>query len=186
MLPEISLGILDIAQNSIKAEASLIEICIDVDSVNQKLLFQIRDNGCGMNDDQLKGVVDPFFTSRTTRKVGLGVPFMKQSAECTGGSFRIESTLNKGTVLEATFNTDHIDCMPLGDITETVLSLITMNEAIDFVYTYSYDKRAFTLDTREIREIIGDIPFSTPDVREFLRNYLNENKFDVECTGTNR
>lgn len=183
MLPEISLSILDISQNSTKAGASLVEILVAVDTEKNELLFTIDDNGCGMNEEQLANVVDPFFTSRTTRKVGLGIPFLKQSAECTGGNFDIQSEVGVGTKVRALFHTDHIDCMPLGDISSTILTMVTMTDDVDFVYTYEYDGRSFTLDTREIREIMGDIPFSVPDVRSFISDYLVENKREIEKQG---
>lgn len=183
MLPEISLSILDISQNSTKAGASLVEILVAIDTKKNELLFTIDDNGCGMNEEQLENVVDPFFTSRTTRKVGLGIPFLKQSAECTGGTFDIQSKVGVGTNVKALFHTDHIDCMPLGDISSTILTMVTMTDDVDFVYTYSYDDKSFTLDTREIREIMGDIPFSVPDVRNFISEYLVENKREVEKQG---
>lgn len=183
MLPEISLSILDISQNSTKAGASLVEILVAVDTVKNELLFTISDNGCGMDEKQLANVTDPFFTSRTTRKVGLGIPFLKQSAECTGGTFDIQSEAGVGTKVSALFHTDHIDCMPLGDISSTILTMVTMTDDVDFAYTYEYDGRSFTLDTREIREIMGDISFSVPDVRNFISEYLVENKREIENQG---
>lgn len=180
MLPEISLNILDISQNSLKAGASLVEISVAIDSAKNELLFSIIDDGCGMTDEQVENVVDPFFTSRTTRKVGLGIPFLKQSAEGTGGSFEIKSKVGKGTEIRALFHTDHIDCMPLGDISETILSIVTMAENVDILYTYSVDEKSFSLDTREMRTILGDISFSEPEVRDFIKGYLTENKQDVD------
>ena len=180
MLREISLNILDVSQNSIASKASLIEISVEIDTRRKELVFEIKDNGCGMNEEQLANVTDPFFTSRTTRKVGLGVPFLKQAAEATGGSFEIQSQVGVGTRIRTLFHTGHIDCMPLGDITETIWSIVTMNEALDFVYTYRCDDREFVMDTREIRAIIGDISFLTPEVSKFIRNYLEENKQYVD------
>lgn len=182
MLPEISLSILDITQNSIKAQASLIELFLHRKVKEKELVFRIRDNGCGMNPQQLANVTDPFFTSRTTRKVGLGVPFLKQSAECTGGVFEIESEEGVGTMMYALFHTDHIDCMPLGDITSTILSLVTLNEQCDFVYTYQVDDRSFMMDTREFRAVLGDdISFAAPDVRDFIQEFLMENKKETDA-----
>lgn len=180
MLPEISLNVLDVAQNSIKANASLVEINVTICRNDQTLCLTIRDNGCGMNEEQLRKVIDPFHTSRTTRKIGLGVPFLKQGAEVTGGTFRIHSEVNVGTTVEALFHTDHIDCMPLGDIGGTIFSLVVMNEDMDFVYRYRVDDREFTLDTRELREILGDVSFQSGEVSSFLRAYLSENQLEVE------
>ena len=128
-----------------------------------------------MTEEQVKNVTDPFFTSRKTRRVGLGVPFFKMAAEMTGGSFEIGSQVGVGTFLCAEFCTDSIDCMPLGDINGTVHALVTLNSQIDFVYTRRIDSRSFTLDTRELREILGDIEFSEPEVADFIREYLDAN-----------
>lgn len=180
MLPEISLNVLDIAQNSIKAGATLVEIVVEKKTEEQIMNLMINDDGCGMDEEQLERVIDPFFTSRSTRKIGLGVPFLKQAAEASGGSFRISSEVNVGTRVFASFHTDHIDCMPLGDINSTIFSLVTTNEELNFVYTYRVDQKEFTLDTREIREILGDVSFQNGEVSSFLREYLSENQLEVE------
>ena len=180
MLPEISLNVLDIAQNSIKAGASLVQIEVERMPEENRMNLSIIDDGCGMDAEQLEHVVDPFFTSRSTRKIGLGVPFLKQAAEASGGNFSIMSEKGVGTQVRAAFHTDHIDCMPLGDINSTIFSLVTINEQLDFVYTYKVGKKQFTLDTREIREILGDVSFQNPDVTSFLKEYLSENQLEVE------
>ncbi|HIZ06569.1 MAG TPA: ATP-binding protein [Candidatus Eubacterium avistercoris] len=174
MLPEISLNILDIAENSARAKATYIEIIIDISSREHLMHVGIKDNGCGMTPEELQAVTDPFFTSRTTRKVGLGIPFLKQSAECTGGTFSIESKKGVGTNVSVTYHTDHIDCMPLGDITETMVTLITSHDEIDFWFAYKVDGEGFQLDTREIKEILGDIPLSEPEVRMFIQEFIAE------------
>ena len=115
MMPEISLNILDVAENSTRAKASLVEITVDTDVAADTLTVVIKDDGCGMTEEQVAQVIDPFYTSRTTRKVGLGVPFFKYAAESTGGSFFIRSQVGVGTVVTAVFVLSHIDRMPLGD-----------------------------------------------------------------------
>lgn len=180
MLPEISLHILDVVQNSIDADANLIEISIYTDFVNHTLSVAIKDNGCGMSSEQLEQVIDPFYTTRTTRNVGLGIPFFRFAALQTGGSFTISSTPNLGTTVIATFILSNIDCMPLGDMLNTILLLITMNETIDFLYTYSNSNNSFSLDTRELRQILGDIPFSTPEIKNFIKCYLYEHQLEVD------
>ena len=180
MFPEISLHILDIAQNSLRAGATLIEILLDTDTGEHTLRFVIRDNGCGMTPEQVSRVTDPFYTSRTTRKVGLGVPFLKQAAEATGGNLEIHSREGSGTEMAALFHTDHIDCMPLGDITETMMTLIEGIGDVDLIYTYRVDGREFVLDTRNLREILGDVSFSAPEVRSFLADFLSENKAETD------
>ena len=134
-MTELSLNILDIAENSVKAGASLTEITVEVDTAQNLLEIIIRDNGCGMSEEQVKQVVDPFYTTRTTRKVGLGVPFFKESAEATGGSFSIESKIGIGTTVKASYKLDNIDRMPMGDLTATIHTLITMHEDLDFLFT---------------------------------------------------
>lgn len=179
MLPEISLNILDIAQNSIQAEADLIEISIQISLENHTLTLFIGDNGCGMTEDEVQEVTDPFFTSRSTRRVGLGVPFLKQEAEISGGSFEIESELFVGTKLCAIFNEKNIDCMPLGDISSTIYLLILSNDKIDFLFRYYVDKEGFLLDTREIRNICGSASFSDQTISEFIKSYLVENISEI-------
>jgi anti-sigma regulatory factor (Ser/Thr protein kinase) len=179
MLPEISLNVMDIAQNSVRAQASLITIEIEIDTKEGTLRLVMDDNGYGMSEEETEKVTDPFFTSRTTRKVGLGVPFVKQAAEITGGSFSIESEEKVGTKLCAIFNKASIDCMPLGDICSTIYLLVISYEKIDFLYRYTVDDRSFTLDTRQMRDICGGIPFSNPDISEFIKSYLTENTDEV-------
>jgi anti-sigma regulatory factor (Ser/Thr protein kinase) len=175
MMTEISLNILDIAENSVKANAELIEIRVTADFLHNCLTVVVADNGHGMSKEQTEKVVDPFYTTRTTRKVGLGIPFLKGSAEAAGGSFKIQSELGKGTTTYATFQIDSIDRMPLGDICATMHTLITMHEEIDFLFLYGVDGKSFSLDTREFREILGDISFKSPEVSGYIRDYLKEN-----------
>lgn len=173
------MNILDVANNSIRAKASLIEINVIIDRRKDTLVIQISDNGCGMDEEQLKKASDPFFTTRTVRNVGLGLPFMKQAAEGTGGSFKIESEPGKGTTVTAVFGLSHIDRMPLGDMTETIYALITANPDLDFIYTYKLDDACFSLDTREIRKILGDVPLNLGEVALFIKDYLHENQSHV-------
>ncbi len=179
-MTELSLNVLDIANNSIRASASLIEITVRIDTVSDTLTLQIADNGCGMSKEQLSKVEDPFYTTRTTRNVGLGIPFFKQVAVDTGGSFDMDSAEGKGTTVTATFGLSHIDRMPLGDINSTIYTLIITNTQIDFLYTYGLDGKEFTLDTRDLRQILGDIPFHTPQVAGYIKEYLKENQEEVD------
>lgn len=176
MMTEISLNVLDITENSTRAGADLINIDVTIDNSSDRLTITIEDNGCGMSSEQIVQAEDPFFTTRTTRSVGLGISLFKMSAELTGGSFFIVSEPNKGTTVCAEYVLSHIDRMPLGDINATIHTLITCHPDTDFIYTYTFDRNQFTLDTREFREILGDIPFNTPDVSAFIKDYLSENK----------
>lgn len=179
MMTEISLNVLDVAENSIRAKANLIQIKVTVNSIQDRLTIIISDNGCGMTAEQIAKVEDPFFTTRTTRAVGLGVPFFKCAAELTGGEFNVISEPGKGTVVTAIFILSHIDRMPLGDMISTMHTLITFNTTIDFMYYYEVDENSFTLDTREFRSILGDIPFNMPEVSAYIKEYLQEHEEEV-------
>ncbi len=180
MMTEISLNILDVAENSTKAGASFVTITVEADFPADQLTVTIKDNGCGMTPEQVEHVTDPFFTSRTTRKVGLGVPFFKYAAESTGGRFSIESQAGVGTTVTAVFILSHIDRMPLGNISSTIHTLVVYHPKTDFVYHYRYNDKSFTMDTRQFREILGDIPFDTPEVSAYILEFLNENKLETD------
>lgn len=179
-MPEISMNILDVAQNSIRAGASLIEISVAIDEKEDAMTVVIKDDGCGMTKTQIAKVEDPFFTTRTTRKVGLGVPFFKLAAEASGGSFLITSEVGKGTTVSAVFGYRHIDRMPLGDISATIHTLITFNPDIDFVYKYSYNGKYFELDTREFKSVLDGVPLDMPEVSAYIMEYLQENKTETD------
>ena len=172
---ELSLNVLDIVQNSITAKATLIKIELIEDINNDILKINIFDNGKGMTDEQIKSVTDPFYTTRTTRKIGLGIPLFKMAAEMSGGSFKIESIVGVGTKIYTSYIHSSIDRMPVGNINETVSMLIQMNPDIDFVYTHTFNEKSYSLDTRELREQLEDVPLDTPDVIEWINDYLKEN-----------
>lgn len=172
---ELSLNIMDIAQNSISAKATLITIGVSESVKNNKTILTIKDNGIGMTEEQVNLVIDPFFTSRTTRNVGLGIPLFKMAAEQTGGSFKIDSKVGKGTKIFAEFIPSHMDMTPIGDINSTISILISCNPNIDFIYNYKNDKGSFTLNTIELKEVLGnDVPLNNPDVVTWVENYLKE------------
>ncbi len=179
-MQELSLNVLDIVQNSIKANASLISIIITKQTKAKTMEILIEDNGCGMTKEQVINVVDPFYTTRTTRSVGLGVPFFKMSAEMTGGSFHISSEPNIGTKIIATYHYDHIDMMPLGDMAATMITLIGGNPNIDFVYQYKLDENEFYIDTREVKVILEGLPVNSNEVITFIRDFINENQEEIE------
>lgn len=173
-MKELSLNILDIAQNSVKAEASEITISLTEDESGM-LTLEIGDNGCGMSEEMLSRVTDPFTTSRTTRKVGLGLPFLKLAAEQTGGEMSIDSKLGEGTVVKAVFDTKSIDFTPLGDIISTVTTLVMGSPDIDFLFTHKAPGTDVRLDTKELRAVLGDdVPLSSPDVIVWIKEYLKE------------
>lgn len=171
---ELSLNVMDIAQNSVRAKASVIKIEITEDTEQSTLEIKITDDGCGMSEEQVKSVIDPFFTTRTTRKVGLGIPLFKMAAEQTGGYLDIKSQLGKGTVVTAKFISSHMDMTPLGDINSTISILIRCNPDTNIVFTHSVDNKTFSLDTRELKEVLGDVPLDTPEVMQWIDDYLKE------------
>ena len=171
---EISLNVLDITENSVSAGASLIEIDILENTGDKTLSVTIRDNGRGMDEEMLRNVRDPFCTTRTTRKVGMGIPLFKMAAEMTGGHLELASEPGVGTVISAHFKTDSIDFTPLGDIDATILTLITMHEDIDFVYRFKIDENEFVLKTSELKAILGEVSFNDTDVRMWLKDYISE------------
>ena len=180
MMTEIALNVLDVAENSVRANSTLVFIEVKIDQKNDLLSILIKDDGCGMSEEQLKNVTDPFFTTRKTRKVGLGVPFYKQAALAAGGDFYIKSELGAGTETFASFQLSNIDRMPLGDINSAIHTLVVYNENIDFVYHYVFNDADFTLDTREFREILGDISFKEPEISQYIMDYLSEQKSETD------
>ena len=171
---ELSLNILDIAQNSIKAKATRLEIDILEDFQDNLLTITIQDNGCGMSEEFLRNVTNPFTTTRTERKVGLGLPFFKQAAEDTGGSLTIKSEVGVGTSVIATFTHDHIDRQPLGDIAGTIFSIVSMNPMLALYYKHVVNGETFIFDTEEVRGVLGDVPLDSLDVLLWIQGYLNE------------
>ncbi len=176
---ELSLNVMDVAQNSVRAQATLVEIAVTESDLRDNLTIVISDNGCGMTDEQVQQVIDPFFTTRTTRKVGLGVPLFKLSAEQTGGSFDIRSKVGEGTATTASYVKSSVDMTPLGDINDTVKILIQCNPDIDFIFTHTTDRGSFTLDTRELREVLDGVSLDTPDVLEWIKAFLEENTQNI-------
>lgn len=172
---ELSLNVLDIAQNSIAAGASLTEILVKEDTEEKTLLIGIYDNGKGMTPEQVENVKDPFFTTRTTRKVGMGIPLFKLAAEQTGGSFTITSQVGVGTRVDALFKTDSIDFTPLGDMASTIATIVSMNEDKDFVYTRNIDGKEFTFKSSDIKKILDGVPLSEPSVMSWIEDYIKEN-----------
>ncbi len=173
-MKELSLNILDITENSVKAGATLTEISII--EKGDTLTLIIKDDGCGMSEEILKTVENPFYTTRTTRKVGLGIPLLKMAAEQTGGEVKIVSNTadDHGTCVTANFFKNHLDFTPLGDVKETVLTLIQGHPDTDFLFTHQKDNGEVILDTRELRTVLEGVPLNTYEVLEWIKAYLNE------------
>lgn len=178
-MKELSLNVLDIAENSVKARATLISIRLTDDG--EVLTMTITDNGCGMKEEILRGVVDPFYTTRTTRRVGLGIPLLKLAAEQTGGDIAITSRHESeypdshGTEVVAHFYTQHIDFTPMGDIISTMVTLIQGHPEIDYEFSHTSKNFDVRLDTREMRQILGaDIPLNDPEILTWIAQYLKD------------
>lgn len=168
---DLSLHILDVATNGFKAGATLVSLKIKQSL--EEIEIWITDNGSGMSEETLKKVTDPFFTSRTTRKVGLGIPLFKQTCEQTGGKFMITSKLNVGTTVYASMKTNHIDAIPLGDLSETIFVLIMNPNECDIVSEiYIKDNEPFILDTREIKQVLDGVPLTENSVALWLKEYI--------------
>jgi hypothetical protein len=175
---ELSLHILDALQNSLEAGASFIELIIEESLAADRLVITIRDNGRGMSEEQLSRVFDPFFTTRSTRHVGLGIPLFKAAAERCNGDLTISSQLGKGTRLQATFQHSHIDRAPVGDMTGTLLAFILGGQC-DVHYVHQVGDQRFEFGTAEIRAELGDVPLTHPPVRKWLREFIAEGEGEL-------
>lgn len=179
-MKDLSLHIIDIFQNSVSAKATQIELKIIEDNTNDTLTIIIIDNGIGMSEDMQKQVIDPFFTTRTTRKVGLGIPLLKQRAESCGGFMEIQSVLNEGTEIKVNMRNSHIDRQPLGDIATAVVLTATSYPQIRFIYQHTIDKKTYCFDTKEVNEMLDGISIQNPDIvlmlKEMIKNNIDEIK----------
>jgi hypothetical protein len=175
MMYELSLNILDIAQNSIAADATFIEIDVEENDSANTLVIRVKDNGKGMDEQFLKTVENPFITTRSTRKIGLGISFFKEAAEITGGSIKIESAPGKGTTITGLFIKDHIDLQPIGDLTGTIIALVSLNTGIDFAVRYKVNENEFIFSTMDVKEMLGEYnELNHPAIISFLTEYINE------------
>jgi hypothetical protein len=181
-MKDLALHILDILQNSVTAGATLIELQIDEIPSRDKYLVKFIDNGKGMDEEMVQNVTDPFFTTRTTRRVGLGLPLLKQNAERTGGSLIINSRPGEGTVIETQFVYSHIDRLPTGDIAGTMALTVSSYPTIDFKYTHTTPQGTFKFDTLEIKEELGDLPISNPQVISFIKELINDNLKEIKAS----
>lgn len=177
-MKELSLNILDITENSVKAGATLTEIIIK--EQGSVLTLTVKDDGCGMTEEVLKSVTNPFYTTRKTRRVGLGIPLLKLSCEQTGGNLAITSRdkerfpTSHGTTLVATFYKDHIDFTPIGDVVSTVTTLIQGHPDTDFLFIHENEGGRVSLDTREIKEVLEDTPINSFEILLWIEDNLKE------------
>jgi hypothetical protein len=175
---ELSLHILDVLQNSREAGATLIELTIEEDLLSDRLTIMVRDNGRGMNETQLARIFDPFYTTRKTRHVGLGLPLFKAAAERCNGDLTITSQLGKGTTLQATFEHSHIDRAPLGDLAGALLVVI-LGGTCDIHYAHRVDGKEFEFDTADIKAELGEVPLTHPEVRKWLQEFIADGERDL-------
>lgn len=174
-MKDLSLHILDIAHNSIRAKAKNITIKISEDARQDCLSISILDDGSGMSAAQVESITDPFFTTRTTRKVGLGIPLIKQRADECNGSFSIKSELGKGTELHMEFQRSHLDLPELGDIAGVISGICCSYPYVRFVFDYHSGEIGFRFDTEEVLEVLDGLPINTPEVEMFIREMIHGN-----------
>ncbi len=178
----ISDHVLDIAQNALEAKATLIDIIVNENKIDDFYMLGIKDNGCGMNEKILQLAENPFFTTRTSRKVGLGIPLLKQNATAAKGTFRLDSDEGKGTSIKAVFQWSHIDRPPTGDIWNTIFLLMAGNPAIHFKYTHTTDKGTFAIDSIELRTLLEGISLQQGDVRIAFIELIKNNLEDIKAS----
>ena len=171
----LSYHILDIVQNSINAGADLIEISISENDKEGLFTIAIGDNGVGMDGETLRKAIDPCFSTRKERSVGLGLSLLNQNAERTGGNFSIDSTPGKGTRVKAEFVKDHLDCPAEGDLAGTIHQMIVFNPGKDFVYRHNKNSVGFEIDSRQIKEVLDNLPFHHPEISKYIEEMIREN-----------
>jgi anti-sigma regulatory factor (Ser/Thr protein kinase) len=175
-MEDLSLHILDIAENSVNAGADRIEIHIIEDQDKDSISLEIIDNGMGMDEETVKKALDPFYTTKKIRRFGFGLSLLSEAARTAGGTFSIESKKGEGTEVRAHFQHSHIDRQPLGDMAQTLITLIMGSPGIDFLYIHRKERREYRLDTAEIRTQLGDVPLNSPQVLKILREDLKKFK----------
>lgn len=171
---ELALHLLDIAENSVAAGAKAITVTVEEDPQKDRLRMSVEDDGKGMDEVMVARVTDPFVTSRTTRKVGLGIPLLKAAAEACNGYLRINSAVGRGTRLEVEFQRSHIDRMPLGDLPSTLLELIVAWPQIHWVFYYCCNGSSFAFDDGPIKQELGDVSLTEPAILTYLRETLED------------
>jgi anti-sigma regulatory factor (Ser/Thr protein kinase) len=177
---ELSLHVMDIVENGVAAGATLIEIGIVEHRKGNRFGMTIKDNGRGIPEDMLDRVIDPFYTTRTTRRVGLGLSLLREAARRCDGDFRMTSKEGEGTKVYASFRLDHIDLAPLGDMAGSMMSLVMGNPDVDFVYTHDVDGKVFRLDTREVKAGLDGLPITHPEVIMYIGDSIRESRGEME------
>lgn len=176
---DLSLHILDIVQNSLRAGASLIQLRVEEDQIGERLTIEIRDNGRGMTEEEIVLALDPFYTTRTTRKVGLGLSMFQANCQACGGGLYLNSQPGSGTCVTAIMGLTHLDRPPLGDLPASIAVLIAGSPQVDFVLQRKKGEKEYFFSTGELREVLGDIPLCQPQVIDWIRDYLNEQEIGL-------
>lgn len=174
-MKDLSMHIMDILQNSIRAEAKDITLEVIENEEDDALVLRFIDNGCGMDSEMVQKVVNPFFTTRTTRKVGLGLPLLKQNTEQTGGSLDIQSEKGKGTTVTAVFGLTHLDRPPMGDLAGAVVLTASASSDIHFVFHYKTDRTEYVFDTDEVKQALDGMSIQQPQIVQYLIEMVREN-----------
>lgn len=176
---ELALHLMDIAENSVAAQAKTVHLDVEEETSADRLWMCVRDDGRGMDAEMVRRVVDPFVTSRTTRKVGLGIPLLKAAAEACNGFLEIQSQPGVGTELQVQFQRSHIDRMPLGDIAATMIALLVAHPEIHWIFRYKVDGAEFLFDDAPVKEVLGDMPLTEPDILAYLRETIESGVREV-------
>ena len=179
-MEDLSLHIIDIVENSVRAEATKISLDIETSIQENLLKIKLTDNGRGMDEEEIKLCDDPFFTTKKCGSTGLGISLLKQSAMEAEGSFKIESEKGRGTTISVSFRYDHIDRKPLGDIAKTFYILIAAFPFVDFFVSYKKGELSFEIDTAEMKKVLEDVPINAPDVLKTLKYYISRGIKSVE------
>jgi len=182
-LEDLSIHILDIVENAIAAQTKKIDILIMEEPKKDRLVIEIKDDGIGMDEEVSQKAIDPFFTTRTSRRVGLGLSLMAQAAQEAGGMLRIESELGKGTKVTATFQYHHIDRKPLGSMVETMTTLLLGNPELDISYTHQKEGKSYVLKSQGLKERFKDRSLTDPEVIQWLRKHLKEGLAQIGVQG---
>jgi hypothetical protein len=178
-MQDLSLHILDIVENSIASKASQVQIRITEDPEQDQMIVEIEDNGAGIPPELVERVVDPFFTTRSTRKVGLGLSLLQQTARACEGNLQVKSQQGKGTLVQASFRYNHIDRKPLGDMASTMITLIVGHPLMDFQYLHRKGDKTFCFDTVELKRELDDVPIDHPKVVQFIRDEIERGLGDL-------
>lgn len=173
-MEDLSLHILDIAENSIAAGARVICLTVTEDIVTDLLQIEIADDGRGMTPEAVARAVDPFYTTRTTRRIGLGLPLLRHAAELTGGGLQVASTPGAGTTVRATFRLSHVDRQPLGDVAETIIGILANAAGVDVRYRHERNGRIIAFDSEELRSHLGEDPLTSVEALRWIREFLKQ------------